>query len=127
MMNATVRFGMYCLIAAALASAPSHSLAQDPPASAEKIETKSSRAIPFRGKLKAIDSNARTISFGETTLHVDDQTKILKQEKPAKLADGVVGEQVSGTYRKEGGKSTAVMVRFGLKTEAAKAPAAEKQ
>ncbi|HYG24963.1 MAG TPA: hypothetical protein VEH04_19510 [Verrucomicrobiae bacterium] len=118
MMNATVRFGAYCLIAAALASAPTRSIAQETPATAEKVENKESRAVPFNGKLKAVDPSARTITFGSTTLQVDDHTKIVKHGQPAALGDAVVGEMVAGTYRKESGKATAILVRFGPKNGA---------
>jgi hypothetical protein len=74
--------------------------------------------------LKALDKTAKTITYGETTLQVTSDTKIIKDEKPATLEDGVIGEPVSGTYKKnESGHSTATMIRFGAKpktTHAAK-------
>lgn len=82
--------------------------------------------LPFHGKLKAVDNTAKTISVGEQTLEITSETKIMKGGKPATLTDGVIGDEVSGAYKKsEDGKLTAVSVRFGPKPE--KAGAGEKK
>jgi hypothetical protein len=48
----------------------------------------------------------------------------MKSGKPATLADGTVGDEVAGSYRKDAdGKNNAVSIRFGAKPAAA-APAA---
>jgi len=77
--------------------------------------------VPFRGKLTAIDKQAMTITVGERTFEITSETKITKDNLPATLADGVVGEMVGGAYKKNAdGKLSATMVHFGL-------PAGEKK
>jgi hypothetical protein len=74
--------------------------------------------IPFHGKVTAVDANAMTLTVGNLTFQVTSDTKISKEGKPAKLSDGVVGEQVRGAYKKsEDGKLHAVTVHFGAKGE----------
>lgn len=75
--------------------------------------------IPFHGKVTAVDANAMTLTVGNLTLQVTSDTKISKDGKPAKLSDGVVGEQVRGAYRKsDGGKlNSATTIHFGAKGE----------
>lgn len=72
--------------------------------------------LPFHGKLKAVDKAAKTISVGEMTLQITSETTITKDGKPATLDDGVVGENVGGSYTKgEDGKLTAGKLHFGAK------------
>ena len=79
-------------------------------------------AGPFHGKLLAADLNAKTISVGKRTFQITSETRMKKAGKPATMAEGVVGEPVSG-YVKPGpnGKWIAVSVNFGPKPEEAKA------
>jgi hypothetical protein len=72
--------------------------------------------IPFRGKLAALDTKAMTLTVGKRTFQITADTKIFKNDNPATLSAGVVGEPVSGTYKKiEGGKLEAVNVHFGAR------------
>jgi hypothetical protein len=72
--------------------------------------------LPFRGKVKSVDNNAKTLSVGNETFQITSETKIIKMGKPATLADGEEGEQVAGSYKKEAdGKLNAVSIRFGPK------------
>jgi hypothetical protein len=127
MIKKTLKVGLYCLLAATLANAPSIVCAQDMPAQAEKKERPKNGAQPFHGKLKSVDATARTITFGETTVQITDDTKLMKNGAPAKLEDAVVGESVAGTYRKQDGKAIATMVRFGPKPESASDETVKKQ
>ena len=78
-------------------------------------------AVPFHGKLTAIDTNAMTFTVGERTFAITSETKITKDNLPATLADGVVGEMVGGAYRKNAdGKFSATSLHFGLKSDGAK-------
>ena len=62
---------------------------------------KKARALPFQGKIKALNKAAGTISIGERTFLVTAESKILKRDKtPASLAAVAVGEHVTGSYRK---------------------------
>ena len=77
------------------------------------------RAYPFRGRLKTIDTTAKTISLGTETIQITSETIITKAGKPATLADAVVGDLVGGSYRKDAeGKSNAISVRIAPKPPA---------
>jgi hypothetical protein len=51
-------------------------------------------------QVSAVDASAMTLTVGTLTLQITSDTKITKDGKSATLADGVVGEQVSGAYKK---------------------------
>jgi hypothetical protein len=112
------------LLAAAIIAVPMLSCAADvstnaPGSSGQTVTPKPGihSVIPFHGKVTAVDTNAMTLTVGNLTLQITSDTKISKDGKPAKLSDGVVGEQVRGAYKKsEGGKLNAVTVRFGAKS-----------
>lgn len=77
-------------------------------------------AIPFRGKISAVDTKAMTLTVGNRTFEITSETKILKDGQPATLSEGAVGEQVRGTYKKtEDGKLEALSVQFGAKQKTA--------
>jgi len=111
------------LLAVTMVLAPVVGLAQDKPtsppgANGEGKPAPSQRAIPFNGKVAAIDKTAKTVTVGERVFHVTAETKITKDNKPATLADGAIGEVVAGNYLKgDDGKLTARMIRFGPKPE----------
>ena len=142
MIKSTLKISLLCLIAAALAAAPTSVRAQDTnthPAAEKKSKaaketkeemepgSKKAGVTPFHGKLKAVDKTAKTISVGETTVHISSETKIVKAGKPATLEDGVIGEPVAGAYKKaDDGKLNAVSVRFGAKPEDEGKPKKEK-
>ena len=72
----------------------------------------------FRGTVSAIDVKAMTLTVETRTFAVTSDTKIIKDGKSATLADGVVGEQVSGAYKKtDDGKLNAISIHFGAKVE----------
>ena len=110
------------LFAAALVAMPVLSRAQDSNAPASTNQTAPAKLKrhsnpPFHGKLSAVDTNAMTLTVGALTLQVTSDTKITKGGQPATLSDGVVGEPVSGTYKKtDDGKSNAVTVHFGVRS-----------
>src|SRR5271154_4992357 len=91
--------------------------AQEPaPASPAPAAPVKPKAIPFHGKLAAVDKTAMTITVGTRTFMISSKTKLFKDDKPATLADGVVGERVTGSYIKgEDGKLTAKSVYWGGK------------
>jgi hypothetical protein len=106
-----------CLVAALgfLGSARVKGADNTKPARTEKPVAKA-RSLPFRGKLAAVDKKAGTIKVGERIFHVTAETRIVKDEKAATLADGVVGDKVGGAYLKESdGTLRAVSLRFGDK------------
>ena len=110
------------LFAAALVAMPVLSRAQSNNAPASPNQTvpakpkKQHNNLPFHGKLGAVDTNAKTLTVGALTLRVTPDTKITKDGQPATLSDGVVGQRVSGSYKKtDDGKLDAVTVHFGAK------------
>ncbi len=55
-----------------------------------------------------------TLTVEKRTFDMTSATIVTKDDKPAVLADGVVGAPVSGAYRKNAdGKLDAVSIRFG--------------
>jgi hypothetical protein len=110
-----LRAGLAGLLAVALAGTPLALHAQTNTMAAPKKKA-ANRTLPFHGKLKAIDNSAKTISIGNETIQITSETKITKLAKPATLADGAVGDDVAGSYRKDAdGKWMAVSLRFGPK------------
>jgi hypothetical protein len=78
------------------------------------------RALPFRGKIGAVDKTAKTIKVGERTFQVTADTKINKAGKPATLDDATVGEEVGGSYREGTDKKlNLVSLRIGARPDAA--------
>ena len=114
MKKSTLKLSLFGLLAIALAGMPVQLRAENTNTPAAEKKIKKPAATPFHGKLKATDKTAKTISIGETTVHITSETKITKAGKPATLEDGVVGEDVAGAYKKsEDGMLKATSVRFG--------------
>jgi len=75
-------------------------------------------AHPFHGTLTAVDKNAKTITVGKVTYQITSETKIRKNDKPATLDDGVIGEEAAGYVKPNAdGKLFASSVRFGAKPD----------
>lgn len=112
-----------------MVGAPLRSMADD---STNKPAAPAKAHVPtFRGKLGAVDAAAKTITVEyktqpKRTFEVTSDTKITKDGKPATLSDGVVGEDVTGSYStNSAGKMVAKTVHFGKPTGTKKpAPAA---
>jgi hypothetical protein len=127
-MKSMVKIGLLGLLAVGIAAMPVQSRAQTNAAAGEKKTSHRGGGVPFHGKLKAADNKAKTISVGDLTIQITSDTKFTKGGKPATLADGVVGEEVSGSYKKgDDGKLTATRVTFGPHPEKAAPAAGEKK
>jgi hypothetical protein len=127
-----LRIAVFGLLVAAIAVAPTQTMAQekkDKPAAEKKETQKADKGIPFHGKVTALDKTAKTVTVGARVFSVTSETKIKKLGKLATLDDGVVGEDIGGTYIKgNDGKLTAKSLRFGPKPEGAtKAEGQEKK
>lgn len=121
MTKSILKLSLLGLLAFAAAGTPIMLCAQDAPSTNHPVAKP--RAVPFHGKLKAVDNVAKTITIGMHTIQITSETKITKDGKPATLADGVVGESVSGRARRDiDGKFEAVSVNFGQNAKPA-APA----
>jgi len=140
MLKSALKLGGVMLLAAALVGAPGQVFAQTTnkavaqkkapvvkkdaavkkdAGSKKDAATKPKSPHPFHGKLAAVDQVAKTITCGKSVYQITSQTKIIKDGQPATLAEGVVGEPVSGyVVPAEGGKMAAKSVRFGPKPEA---------
>jgi hypothetical protein len=116
------------VILLSLAVAPLRASAQDM-TTTNKTKSKSTnspaasdakaKSLPFKGKLGAVDNNAKTITLDEKTKRVfiiTSETRLTKNGKPATLQDAVVGEEITGSYKKQAdGKLSAVSVNLGGK------------
>jgi hypothetical protein len=67
--------------------------------------TSPSRPLPFRGKITAVDQNAKTVTVGplvkeweSLVLKITDTTTITKGDAPGTMSDIVVNEQARGAY-----------------------------
>jgi hypothetical protein len=88
---------------------------------AEKKEA-APRATPLRGKIDAIDKQAKTFKINERTFQVTAETKIEKEAKPATFDDAAVGQNVTGSYREGADKKlSVVLLRIGGRPAAAPA------
>jgi len=110
------------LFAAELVAMPVLSRAQDSNAPASPNQTapatpKKHSNLPFHGKLSAVDTKAMTLTVEKRTFNITSDTIITKDGQPATLSDGVVGQPVSGSYKKtDDGKLNAITVHFGVKS-----------
>src|SRR5262245_51975640 len=121
MNKSILKTGALILCAVAVATTPLQlrAGATEKPAAEKEAKPKKLALTPFNGNLKAVDATAKTISVGKQTIHITSETAIFKIDQPGKLADGVVGEKVSGAYRKEAdGKLIATKITFGTKPKA---------
>lgn len=115
------QIALFAIVAAALVAAPAVVRAEDKPA--KKPEAAESGApakkkgvLPFHGKVSAVDTAAMTVTLTSQTFKISSETKILKQGKPATLADITVGEKITGQYKKdEAGTLNATVIHIGGK------------
>ena len=114
-----VKIAAVGLFAVALTGTPLASSAAGTNAAA--MET--SRAVPFHGKVTAVDAAAMTVSVGARTFKVTSDTRISRNGSPAKLADAAVGDNVGGAgHKADDGSLTATTLNFNTeKKEAVKA------
>jgi hypothetical protein len=122
MTNNISKITVLSLLTAALVAMPALSRAEgastNSPSASDQTPAKPKKhgGLPFHGNLRAVDAKAMTLTVGTLTLQVTSDTTITRDGKSATLADGVVGEQVSGAYKKIGdGKLNATSVHFGTK------------
>ena len=133
MKKTTIKITALSLFAATLLVVPATVRAQDAtnapamPGTTVK-HNKKHETLQFHGKLVALDKNAMTFKVGERTFEISSETKISKAGGPATLADGAVGETVSGAYKKsKDGKLVATSVHFGAKSENDQADSVKKK
>ena len=114
-------FALCAPLGASAKTKPTASPAPSAAASAaptDKSAAKMNRAIPFHGKIAAVDASAKTFSIAgkEKTrvIKITDQTNITKQGAEATMTDVVAEEEVRGSYwKKEDGSLEAKTVKLG--------------
>ena len=80
----------------------------------------------MRGKITAVDKDAKTLTIAGYTLNVDDTTEISSSGKPAKLEELKPGTEATVTTFKLGEKVMAVKIKTGTVAPTA-APAKKKK
>ena len=92
--------------------------AQDAP----KEKKKGGGALPYAGKISAVDGGAKTVALStknkSKTFVISDATKITKDGKPAGMDVVVVGEEGAVSYVTKDGKQHANSLRVGAKSNA---------
>lgn len=124
---------LLAIIAASVVGVPLHAVPPpDPKPAAPAAPDTKPKAIPFRGKIGAVDKTAKTITLDEKNkrvFQISSETKMTKDEKPATFDAAAVGDYITGQYTKdENDKLTAKVIKFGMKpptkSDATAAPAA---
>ncbi len=58
------------------------------------------RMLPLHGTVAAVNTDAQTLTIGDSVLHVTPKTRIAKAGKPATLTDIKVGDVANVSYHK---------------------------
>ena len=117
MIKSLLKFTALVLLGIAVTGTPVVLHAQETNSAAtNKVSTNPSlRPLPIRGKVKAIDNGAMTVTVANRTFQINSQTIITKDGKPALLSDVVVGDNTTGSVKKDAdGKWIAVKLNFGV-------------
>jgi hypothetical protein len=82
------------------------------------MKEKAEKGQPFKGKVEAVDTQAKTLTVGGTALLVSDTTRLTKDGKAITLADIKVGDYVHGhSHTLLTGKTEALSVVVGKEHE----------
>jgi preprotein translocase subunit YajC len=110
------------LAAATLIVAPTTLRAQDATSTNAPAATAHAKkhGAGVHGKVTAVDATASTLTIKDKTYNVTSTTKIIKDEKPAALADIQVGDAVRLTFKKDAatGQLNATVIHVGEKKKA---------
>jgi len=94
-------------------------------------EKKKGGALPYAGKISAVDGTAKTVTLAtknkSKTFVLSDATKITKDGKPAGMDVVVVGEEGAVSYVTKDGKDHANSLRVGAKPPEAETPKKKKK
>ena len=93
---------------------------------ASAADKKAPKDNSLRGKITAVDKDAKTLTIAGYTLNVDDTTEISSSGKPAKLEELKPGTEATVTTFKLGEKVMAVKIKTGTVAPTA-APAKKKK
>jgi hypothetical protein len=97
-----------------------------PDAASAPASAKTERAVPFHGKISAVDQTAKTFTIAgkekARVFKVTDKTLLTKAGVPAAMKDVQANDEVRGTYVKAtDGSLDARIVKLGPMTDAEKA------
>ena len=117
MRTAMLKIAILALFVAAMIGAPALSCADDTtPTTSPSTKPEATAATKFYGTVTAVDTTGMTFSISEQTFTITADSKMTKDNKPATLADAVVGEPARGSYVEgSDGKLNVTRVRFGKK------------
>jgi hypothetical protein len=106
--------------------APNPSVSPAPKSTASSTREKTVRAIPFHGKIAAVDQKAKTFTIAgkekSRVFKITNRTMLTKAGATATMKDVVVNEEVRGSYWKvTDGSLEAKTVKLGPLTEKEKA------
>ena len=136
MTKSVLKLSLLGLLTVALAGLPVGAGAKDtnapaadkPPVKASASKRAKTAKLPFHGKLKTLDASAKAFTVGERMFQVTSDTIVMKDGKPAVLADAVVGEMVSGYFTTgEDGKLNVGRLNIGGKAVKAAKPDVKKE
>lgn len=102
------------------AALPAAAVAAKESKSGEVVPGTKTTRYPIRGKLKAVDLEAKTFTLTgaekDRVFKVDSATEMTRDGKPANLSDAAKGDEVGGLVEKRSGEiPIALKVRFGPK------------
>lgn len=110
MKNHLSKITLFSLVAVMLAGVPAISRAEDKPTTPPAGGSRMRQA--FHGQVTAVDTAAMTLTVDDKTLNVTSETLISKENKPAVLAEIVVGDTANGAYKTDTtGKMNATSIR----------------
>jgi hypothetical protein len=112
----------YVLISTLLAATHAASGADEPAQKPAEVKSRAA-GLPFRGKVSAVDKEAKTVSLAgkekSRTFQITATTKIKKEGKSATLAELAVGESVGGyALRNDSGLPEVVTLNIGKPAKA---------
>jgi hypothetical protein len=120
MKKTLIHIASFTLLVGAVALTPVHSQAQastNAP-TAPRSSDKGGEVARFHGSVTAIDQTAKTITVGRATYVVTSKSKVFKNNKPATLEDGAVGDFASGAYKLVDEKRLVLRIEFKPKAGA---------
>lgn len=110
MKNHLSQITLFGLVAVMLAAVPAASHAEDKPTTPAPGGGHMREA--FHGRVTAVDTAAMTLTVEDKTLTVTSQTLISRENKPAVLAEILVGDTANGAYKTDAaGKLNATSIR----------------
>src|SRR4051812_27572637 len=101
------------LCAAAVIAVPTLSRAGDQANMGAETPKKADMVV-YKGDVKSVDADAKTVTVGDLTLKISSDTKLTKDGQATTLADIKAGDSIHGHYRKaDDGTLQAVSVHEG--------------